>query len=158
MKFETTRFGTINVLPEDIITFPEGPLGFPECTQFTFLDEPGTAPFRMMQSLDNATLAFVVVDPLAVRSDYAFNVTKEDLSKIKATETQGLMVYCIVTMAKDLQDVTVNLQGPIIFNPDSRLGHQYVLIDTEYTTREKLISNAEEGNEKPSDVKVSKAG
>ena len=143
MKVETSRFGSIDVASEDIVVFPEGPLGFPQCTRFTFLDEQGTEPFRMMQSLDVPSLAFVVVDPLAVKSDYSFDVTKEDLALIKASETDGLLVYCIVTMALDLKDVTVNLQGPIIVNSQAKLAHQYVLIDTEYTTKERLIQDSE---------------
>ena len=64
MKFDTTRFGQIDVKPEDMVIFPDGPLGFPDCTRFTFIDEERAMPFRMLQSLDNSALAFVVVDPL----------------------------------------------------------------------------------------------
>lgn len=141
MKFETTRFGTIEVSPEEICVFPDGPLGFPECTRFVFLDEENTAPFRMMQSLDNPALAFVVVDPQAVRPDYTFQVTKDDLAQVKSTSTEGLDVYAIVTMAKELKDVTVNLQGPLVINADERLGHQFVLNTDEYTTREGIVTD-----------------
>lgn len=139
MKFETTRFGTIEVNSEDIVIFPEGPLGFPDCTRFTLVEEERSQPFMMLQSLDNPTLAFVVVDPLVVRPDYHFNVTLNDLKLIKADDTEQLVVYSIVTMAKELQDVTVNLQGPLVINPDARIGHQFVLIDSDYSTREQLL-------------------
>lgn len=139
MKFDTTRFGQIEVQSEDIIIFPEGPLGFPECTKFTLVDEDRAAPFRMLQSLDNPSLAFVVVDPLVVRSEYHFNVTPEDLKLIKAESTDDLVVYAIVTMAKDIKKVTVNLQGPLVINTAQRVGHQYVLIDSDYNTKEQLL-------------------
>ncbi|MBT4290450.1 MAG: flagellar assembly protein FliW, partial [Deltaproteobacteria bacterium] len=93
MKFETTRFGQIEVESEDIIIFPDGPLGFPDCTRFTLVDEERSYPFRMLQSLDNQTLAFVVVDPLVARADYHFNVTKEDLKFVKSETTEDLLVY-----------------------------------------------------------------
>ena len=144
MKFDTTRFGQIDVKSEEIIVFPEGPLGFPECTRFTLIDEEKAVPFRMMQSLDNPALAFVVVDPLVVRPDYHFNVTKEDLTQIKANDVDGLQVFTIVTMSRDIRDVTVNLQGPLVINPKHRLGHQFVLVDSIYTTRESLIQNVDE--------------
>jgi flagellar assembly factor FliW len=145
MRFDTTRFGQINVKSEDIVIFPDGPLGFPDCTRFTFIDEDRAVPFRMLQSLDNPALAFVVVDPLIARNDYHFDVTREDLKLIKAESTEKLLVYCIVTMSRNIHDVTVNLQGPLVINPAYRLGHQFVLVDTDYTTREKLIQNSEEG-------------
>lgn len=145
MKFETSRFGQIDVKAEDILIFPEGPLGFPDCTRFTLVDEERAAPFRMLQSLDNPNLAFVVVDPLVVRNDYHFNVTKEDLRLVKADGIDDLMVYAIVTMAAELADVTVNLQGPLVLNKRHRIGHQFVLIDSEYTTREPLVQNMDSG-------------
>jgi flagellar assembly factor FliW len=144
MRFDTTRFGQINVKSEDIIIFPDGPLGFPDCTRFTFIDEDRAVPFRMLQSLDNPALAFVVVDPLISRPDYHFDVTREDLKLIKAESTENLLVYCIVTMSRNIHEVTVNLQGPLVINPSHRLGHQFVLVDTDYTTREKLIQNLDE--------------
>ncbi len=144
MKFDTTRFGQIDVKSEDIIIFPDGPLGFPDCTRFTFIDEDRAVPFRMLQSLDNPALAFVVVDPLIARSNFHFDVTVDDLKMIKAENTENLLVYCIVTMSRDIQEVTVNLQGPLVINPIQKLGHQFVLVDTEYTTREKLLQNMEE--------------
>jgi len=139
MKFDTTRFGQIEVSPEDIVIFPEGPLGFPDCTRFTLIEEEKAFPFKMLQSLDNPALAFVTVDPLKVRSDYHFNVTREDLKLIKAEDTENLSVLTIVTMAKDIREITVNLQGPLVINVDQRLGHQFVLVESGYTTREALI-------------------
>jgi flagellar assembly factor FliW len=144
MRFDTTRFGQIEVKSEDIIIFPDGPLGFPDCTRFTFIDEDRAVPFRMLQSLDNPALAFVIVDPLIARPDYHFDVTHDDLKLIKTDSTENLLVYCIVTMSRNINEVTVNLQGPLVINPSQRLGHQFVLVDTEYTTREKLIQHSEE--------------
>jgi len=144
MKFDTTRFGQIDVKPEDMVIFPDGPLGFPDCTRFTFIDEERAMPFRMLQSLDNPALAFVVVDPLISCPEYHFDVTVEDLKLIKAEKTDNLLVYVIVTMNRNIHEVTVNLQGPLVINPEQRLGHQFVLVDTEYTTREKLLRNVDE--------------
>jgi flagellar assembly factor FliW len=144
MKFDTTRFGQIDVKSEDILIFPDGPLGFPDCTRFTFIDEERAAPFRMLQSLDNPALAFVVVDPLMARPDFQFDVTLDDLKLIKADNTDNLLVYSIVTMNRNIHEVTINLQGPLVINPAQKLGHQFVLIDTEYTTREKLLQNIDD--------------
>jgi flagellar assembly factor FliW len=101
----------------------------------------------MLQSLDNPALAFVVVDPLIARPDYHFDVTVEDLKLIKAESTENLLVYSIVTMNRNIHEVTVNLQGPLVINPKQKLGHQFVLIETEYTTREKLLTNLDEDSQ-----------
>jgi len=157
MRFDTTRFGQINVKSEDIIIFPDGPLGFPDCTRFTFIDEDRAVPFRMLQSLDNPALAFVVVDPLIARPDYHFDVTRDDLKLIKTDTTENLLVYCIVTMSRNIHEVTVNLQGPLVINPQHHLGHQFVLVDTDYTTREKLIQNLDDSVTEEEPQKTSSA-
>lgn len=146
MKFDTTRFGQIDVNSEEIIIFPDGPLGFPDCTRFTFIDEERAVPFRMLQSLDNPALAFVVVDPLISCPKYHFDVTLDDLKLIKANSTEDLTVYAIVTMNRNIHEVTVNLQGPLVINANQRLGHQFVLVDSDYNTREKLLRNLDNTN------------
>ena len=156
MKFETTRFGQIEVKSEDIIIFPDGLLGFPDCTQFTIIDEEQSYPFRMLQSLEQPLLALVIVDPLVARSNYHFNVTRDDLKSIKTDKTDGLLVYAIVTIAPKVEEITVNLQGPLVINPETKLGHQYVLVNAGYSTREKLLikkdRDQEEAIEKSADT------
>jgi len=144
MKFDTTRFGQIQVKQEDIIIFSDGPLGFPECTRFTLIDEKDAVPFRRLQSLDNPELAFVVVDPLIIRPDYNFDITKDDLKSLNADNLEGLQVFAIITMAHDIQDVTANLQGPLVINTLKNVGRQFVLVDSDYSTKELLINNSDQ--------------
>lgn len=140
MKFETFRYGSINIKTEDIITFKEGLLGFPNCQKFTFIDEEDAAPFRIMQSLDVSNLAFVVIDPLIIKPNYHFKLTVEEIKIIEASTIENVSVYTIVNLAKSVKDATVNLQGPIVINNKAKLGHQFVLFDENYTVVEKLVN------------------
>jgi len=140
MKFETLRYGEIQVQPEDIYTFPEGLLGFPNCVHYTFVNEEGISPFKILQSLDSSSLAFAVIDPLVVKPKYHFQLTKEDISIIHAADVDTISVYCIVNLARNIKDATINLQGPLVINKLNRLGHQFVLFDDEYSVNEKLLS------------------
>lgn len=142
MKFKTLRYGEIHIQPDDIISFPEGLLGFPNCHKYVFIDEEDAFPFRILQSLENSKLAFVVIDPLIVRPDYHFKLTLEDIKKIKATKVDNLQIYCIVSLAKELHNATINLQGPLVINKIDRLSHQFVLFDEQYAVNEKLINDS----------------
>ena len=144
MKFDTTRFGQIEVKSEDVVNFSEGLLGFPDCKKFTMIADEGSKPFKMLQSLDNPALAFVVIDPVIAQPNYHFNVTPDELKNIKTKNTEELEVYVIVTMATNVKDVTVNLQGPLVISSHNKLGHQFVLVNTPYTTREKLLWSDED--------------
>lgn len=142
MKFETLRYGEITVQPQDIYTFPEGLLGFPNCVHYAFLSEEGIAPFKILQSLDAPSLAFAVLDPLVVKPDYHFQLTKEDISIIQSEDTSNISVYCIANLARTLKEATINLQGPLVINNAARLGHQFVLFEEGYSVNERLLSDA----------------
>ncbi len=93
---------------------------------------------RPGQSLDDPALAFIVVDPLIARADYRIGVTLEDLKLIKASSVSNVEVHAIVEMNQDFGKTTVNLKGPIIINKKEGLGHQFILKNSTYSTKEKL--------------------
>lgn len=140
MLFDTTRFGQITVKQENVINFPSGPLGFPDCTRFAFVDEEQAAPFRILQSLDNPALGFVVVNPSTIRPDYKFDLTLKDIELVGSSDVEELETYCILCMAGDIKDITVNLQGPLVINARLNIGHQFVLVDSDYTVKESLTT------------------
>ena len=49
MKVETTRFGTIDIREEEIITMPFGMPGFSDQKQFVLLDHKKESPFQWYQ-------------------------------------------------------------------------------------------------------------
>ena len=138
MKIDTTRFGQIEINSDDIINIPEGPVGFPDCTRFVFIDKETELPFRSLQSLDNSTFSFVVINPQAVRPDYRVNITADDLKLIEADTPETVDVYVIVELHENINEVTVNLQAPVVINTKKQLGHQLILMNTDYGLKEKL--------------------
>jgi len=50
MEVDTTRFGPVEIEAEDIIRFPEGLLGLPECRQWVFLADARSEAIAWMQS------------------------------------------------------------------------------------------------------------
>ena len=53
-----------------MLHFPTGLLGFPECRRFALLRGGGDGLF-WLQSMEYSTLAFLLVDPFTVESDYS---------------------------------------------------------------------------------------
>ena len=51
-------------------------------------------------------------------------------------------------MAKEIKDVTINLQGPLLFNPEKRLGLQFIIPDGKYSTRHLLFGDKLKDNNK----------
>lgn len=138
MKYDTKRFGQIEVAAEEVIRFPEGPKGFPEYTEFAFIDKEEKKPFRTLQSLNDPVFAFVVINPLIVREDYQINVTLDDLKLVEANSIKNVEVYVIVSMHEEISNMTTNLQAPLIINSDKQIGHQFVFANTDYKIKEKF--------------------
>jgi flagellar assembly factor FliW len=133
--FETLRFGQLEVRTEDIIQLPEGLLGFSRCTRFVVLEDPAQAPFMWLQSLDNTDLGFVVVDPLTIVPDYQIQVPREEVEELELEDPRQARIFVMVVVPEDLKDVSANLKGPIVVNPNNRLGKQLVLMDDRYPTQ-----------------------
>ena len=144
MKVQTTRFGVMDVREEDVITLAEGMLGFSENTRFTLIPDELGEPFQWMQSLDQPALAFVVIEPSRVLSEYHFSVKRDQIKALETESVDDLLVYVIVTMAGSVLDVTVNLQGPIVINKNNSVGQQIVLNDPKFSTRHPLFTDEPE--------------
>lgn len=144
MQVTTTRFGTIEIADEQLVTLVDGMLGFTEATRFALIDDEVGEPFQWMQSLDEPSLAFVVIDPSLLLAEYHFSVKKEQIRALKTADVEDLQVFTIVTMAGEILDVTVNLQGPIVMNKNTRIGLQIVLNDPKFSTRHPLFTDEPE--------------
>lgn len=145
MKVQTTRFGDIDVLEEDVVTLAEGMLGFSENMRFTLLPDELGEPFQWLQSLEQPALAFVVIEPSRVLTEYHFSVKRDQIRALETESVDDLLVYVIVTMSSSILDVTVNLQGPIVINKHTNIGQQIVLNDPKFSTRHPLFTDDPEG-------------
>ncbi|MCX7978527.1 MAG: flagellar assembly protein FliW, partial [Bdellovibrionaceae bacterium] len=78
MLLETSRFGKVEVAPEDVLTFPEGILGFSDLRQFVILDDPNDEIFAWLQSCESSAIAFPVLEPELFADGYKAMLTKSD--------------------------------------------------------------------------------
>jgi len=146
MLIQTSRFGEIEVEDDQIINFPSGLIGFAEDHRFVIREDEAAIPFRWLQAIDNEDLAFVMIEPHVAISNYELELTKDHLKKLNAEKTGDLSVFSLVTMAKKMEDVTINLQGPLLFNLKKRLGLQIIVQDGRYSTRHSLFSEKSKKN------------
>ena len=155
MLIQTSRFGEIEVEENQIITLPSGLVGFSEDRRFVIREDDAAAPFLWLQSVDSNGLAFVMIEPHVSVSNYELELTQEHLNKLDAKNIEELRVFVLVTMAKEIKDVTINLQGPLLFNPEKRLGLQFIIPDGKFSTRHLLFGDKlKENNQEKSSSEV----
>lgn len=140
MKLETSRFGTIEIDDSEILTFPDGLYGFPRLTQFVLLQHKEGSPYRWLQSAQEPTLAFLVIDPWEFRPDYEPIVTDADAEALNLTAETARIVYTIVTIPPgNPQAMTANLAGPIVINAETRQARQVVVEGDAYHPRHSIL-------------------
>lgn len=143
MLVKSTRFGEQEVEEAKVIRMPAGILGFPEANRFVLLTPPKPGPFLWLQSVDNPDLAFVVVDAKESTPGYSFGLTAEEFKSLELDRERSEGIFLlVVTLARNPQEITVNLQGPIVLNPERMIARQIVLDGGKYSTRHPLFANA----------------
>jgi flagellar assembly factor FliW len=75
----------------------------------------------------------LVAPPLAV-SEYRIELREGDRAALELSDERAAMVYVILNRGEG-GGLTVNLQGPLVFNPMRRLGRQLVLTSSRYPVR-----------------------
>ena len=137
MDVRTTRFGVIEIAEDRVITFPKGLLGFPSQTRYCLLEPGDDACFFWLQSLDEPGLAFVVTDPVFFVNDYNVPIRPEQMGDLSLDKLEDAQVFVVVN--KIDQQLTGNMQGPLVINTLNRTGEQMVLSEKRWTTRHPLV-------------------
>ena len=138
MEVQTTRFGTVEIAEDRVITFAKGLLGFSEQLRYSLLQPSDDACFFWLQCVDDPTLAFVVTDPSLFFNDYSVPIRAEQAEDLRLKTLDDAQVFVIVNRVGG--KLTGNLQGPLVINTVDRIGEQFVLAEKRWTTRHELLS------------------
>ena len=138
MQVETKAKGVITVDDSQKLIFPEGLFGFEQFTEYV-LFESEYEPFFWLQSTEKKALAFLVVDPFLICSDYELDVDDKVLSWIDVSSPADVSVLSIVTVPAAGSPVTINLQGPIIVNKKNNNCMQVVISDSRWGTKHDIL-------------------
>jgi flagellar assembly factor FliW len=128
--------GPLTVGRAELLRFPQGLYGFPECHGWVLVPTKREGLF-WLQSTQHAPLAFLLVDPFTHFPGYAVDLSAADLGRVGTSEPSEIVVLTVVTVgSRDGAPPTANLQGPVVLNMRAREGFQIVLSVEGYGTRE----------------------
>ena len=148
MELSTRYFGPIEYGPEDILHFPNGLFGFEDEKEFLFLPFHGSnGSLLCFQSVRTPSLAFVAMDPFALKPDYAPVLSEEELFLMGAKESTELCYYVLCAVREPVAETTVNLKCPVVVDPDRRVAAQVILDTKEYHMRHRLAEFQRKGAE-----------
>lgn len=148
ITIKTRPFGEVEIREQQIIDFPDGILGFDDVRKFVLLDaHDENSPLKWLQAYDEPELAFVIIRPVDFMKEYELVVSMNDIEAVGAETAENLLVFAIVTIPTNPSDMTANLQGPIIVNPDKRLGRQAISLSDRYSVRHKILEEMKKAAE-----------
>jgi flagellar assembly factor FliW len=147
MNVQTKALGVVEVPEDHIFKIPEGLFGFESYKDFALFDSE-YEPLLWLQSIDEPSLAFLVIDPFLICSTYELDVDDKVLASIGVTSPADVHVMTIVTVPSDGSPVTTDLQGPLVINKKNRTCIQTILSDSRWTTKYDILAalKREEGS------------
>lgn len=140
MTVQTSRFGLVEIQENDILTFPEGILGFAELRKFVLIEDPQDEIFVWLQSAEHPQIAFPVLEPELFSNTYKVTLAKNDLESLGLKEQTRVRSFCIITIPEDAKQMTANLKAPIVIHIPSKVARQCVLQDNNLAIREPIFS------------------
>lgn len=147
MEINSRVFGKIDIDEDKVLTFDKGIIGFDEYKKYTLLfdsEKKGQSGIMWLQSIDEAGLAFPVVDPTHVYENYNPIVEDEWLADIGHFDAEDeLYVLCVLTVPSDLTQITANLKAPLIMNTTTKKGCQIIVNNDEYDVRYNIYEYVE---------------
>lgn len=138
MEVKTKSNGIVNVKDEQLVTFPEGLLGFEKYTKFALIDSE-YEPFIWLQSTEESNLAFLMIDPFLISSDYVADIDDNTLKSIEVESPEDIVIMTLVTIPKDGSGITANFLGPIVINKKNKKCLQVILNDNRWTTKFNIV-------------------
>jgi len=139
MKISTSYHGDIEIDNQQTLTFDQGIPGFLEETEFVILPLPEAEAFQVLQSIQTKELAFIITDPFQFFLDYDFQLEPQEIEKLQLQQAEDAAVYVLLTMSDSVENITANLQAPVIINTKQQLAKQVILMNTAYETKHRLF-------------------
>ena len=144
MKIQTSRFGEIEISPEDTLEFIEGLLGFGQLRRFVLLDDPNDEIFAWLQSCESPEIAFPVLEPELFAQNYKIDLSKSELESLGLKSIEEGRMLTIITIPADPTQMTANLKAPIVISSKTRAARQCVLQDNSLQIREPIFSKLQQ--------------
>lgn len=133
---ETLSWGILEVNEEQLYHFSKGIPGFDDETDFALLSMDDSS-FWYLQSVKEKSLSFLLGDPFLFYPTYEFELPNDEVEELEIES--NMLIRCIITLKDQVEQSTINLLGPIVFNPDTKMGKQIILHRSSYLTKHNLL-------------------
>jgi flagellar assembly factor FliW len=136
----TRDYGEIVVDDASVIRFDDGILGFEEYRSYVLLDDSsGESPFKCLQSIEESSLAFILLDPFTVKPEYEVSLGDDVIEALGIEAAGEVAILAIVVVPENIEKMSFNLKAPIVINTKLRKGAQYIVDSDKYRVRHYIM-------------------
>jgi flagellar assembly factor FliW len=108
----TTRFGSLELSPADLLHFPEGLVGLPGSDYGLVAAERG--PFIWLQSLTAPEIALPLTDPVRFFPDFSLDISESEGQRLRLEPGEVSEIFVTVRATAIAADCAANLRAPIL--------------------------------------------
>jgi len=149
MRIETRKFGTIDVLDDQVIRFLQPIIGFPGLVKYVLIDTGGRV--KWLQSMEDPNVVFPVVSPFSIKDDYNVDLPNSEATALDVSRAEDVQLWNITVLSNNPAEIRANLRAPVVLNRRNGAAKQVVLSDGELPIRyhfvlETIPSNKEVAN------------
>ena len=139
MEINAKYFGQVSYDKSESIHIVNGLIGFEAYTEYLPIPfHEDNDSLISLQSLEDETLSFILMNPFGILADYSPSLSDEELKELDAEASEDLSYYVVCVMRDSVAESTVNLKAPLVVNARTRQARQIILDQSEYTFRHVL--------------------
>lgn len=142
MNVVTAPFGPVSYTDDEVITFDEGLFGFEHLHRFLSVSGGEDSMFSYLQSIDDPAVTFVVCIPRNLFPDYRLTLPRAEAAQMGLSEADAPIVLGICTVPDRVEEITVNLLGPLLIHPVTRRGRQVIDQNPQFGTRHRVFQES----------------
>jgi flagellar assembly factor FliW len=113
MTVESTRFGTLVIEAEAVLSFPRGLIGLGG-SRYALLSTDPDSPFSWLHSVEDPDLALPVTRPGQFFPGYEVIMSDAEAASLGLSGDAPADVWVTVRATERVEDFTVNLRAPIV--------------------------------------------
>ena len=145
MSLDMTEPAMIATMP---VLTPEIPVidlvhplpGFPDHHRFALVQLDDAGVLCQLRSLDDPTLRFLVVPPMAFFPEYAPVVGDDVVDDLEIVDADDVVVLLVLNAGDSLTTTTANLLAPVVVNTATRRASQVILDDPDLPIAAPLVA------------------
>ncbi|MFZ5979324.1 MAG: flagellar assembly protein FliW [Candidatus Zixiibacteriota bacterium] len=139
MIVKSMKLGQLEVPDDKLITMERPILGFENLKRFCLVEIEEMVPFLWLQSVEEPAISFLVVNPRVFFPDYKIEINPKEIAELRVAQVASVETYVVVTLNRRPEDITANLQGPILINTENSLAKQLILVNSDYHVRHSIL-------------------